>query len=341
MVIYICSGCNKKYNHKNDYIRHINRKNNCNKNEKFQIGGSHPNDTEVIPNDTEMIPNDGKPKQEHQLMCQCHYCSKVFSCISALYRHMRLNCKIKKQHEKEKEEKYNELIQRIENNEKNTENNKKIFEEEINQLRNQLKEEKEKNNKLNQIIHKQINKTEIETQNNIENQNVTINFNLQAFGREDLNKIDDKYIIEALKRGIASVPLLTERVHLNIKYPEFNNVYIPSTTHSHAMVFNGEKWELKDKNETIDNLYDNKYNFLEEKFEEICEDEDKKKEISNSQKESFKRFKKIQEEAEDDSNVNSKKIVKDIKKKMKYILYNKKDIPIENYKKIENNKKDK
>ena len=328
MVTYSCSKCNKKFFYKNDYTRHINRKFPCNNDREIQMGGSQPNDAEVMPNEVEL-------KQEHQLMCQCHYCLKVFSSISVLYRHMRLNCKVKKQHEKEKEEKYNELIQRIENNEKNTENNKKIFEEEINQLRNQLKEEKEKNNKLNQIIHKQTNK--IENQNNIENQNVTINFNLEAFGREDMNKIDDKFIIEALKRGIASVPVFTERVHFNIKYPEFNNVYIPSTTHSHAMVFNGDKWELKDKNETIDNIYDNKYNFLEDKFEEICED--KNKEISESQKKSFERFMKIQDEAEADSNVKSKKIVKDIKKKMKYVLCNKKDIPIENYKKIENNSK--
>ena len=332
MVSYICPLCDKVYTHKQDYIKHTRRKKPCNKNGKKQIGGSPPELSEAPPKLSKI---EKTIEKENHI---CYYCKNEFSNKYNLNRHINLVCKIKKQHEKEKEEKYNELIQRIENNEKNTENNNKIFEEEINQLRNQLNEEKEKNNKLNQIIHKQINKTEIENQN-VENltNNVTINLNLQAFGREDMNKIDDKYIIEALKRGIASVPLLTERVHLNIKYPEFNNVYIPSTTHSHAMVFNGEKWELKDKNETIDNLYDNKYNFLEEKFEEICEDENKNKEISESHKKSFKRFIKIQEEAEADSNVNSKKIVKDIKKKMKYVLCNKKDIPINNYNKIKKN----
>ena len=29
MVLYICSLCNKKFNHKGDYTRHINRKNKC------------------------------------------------------------------------------------------------------------------------------------------------------------------------------------------------------------------------------------------------------------------------------------------------------------------------
>ena len=96
-------------------------------------------------------------------------------------------------------------------------------------------------------------------------------------------------------------------------------------------------WELKDKNETIDNIYDNKYNFLEEKFGEICEDINK--DISESQKKSFERFINIQDEAETDSNMKSKKTVREIKKKIKYILCNKKDIPIDNYKKIENNSK--
>ena len=30
MVNYICSICNKKFNHKGDYTRHINRKKTCN-----------------------------------------------------------------------------------------------------------------------------------------------------------------------------------------------------------------------------------------------------------------------------------------------------------------------
>ena len=323
MVTYSCSKCNKKFFYKNDYTRHINRKFPCNKNIEFQMGGSPPELSKAHPKLSKI---EKTIEKENHI---CYYCKNEFSNKYNLNRHINLVCKIKKQHEKEKEEKYNELIQRIENNEKK-------FEEKITNLENQLREEKEKNNKLIQMntSDKTINNNC--NINNIENQNIT--FNLIAHGREDLDKIDVKYILEALKRGTSAIPVITERIHLNIKYPEFNNVYIPSTTHSHAMVFNGEKWELKDKNETIDNLYDNKYNFLEEKFEEICEDEDKKKEISNSQKESFKRFIKIQEEAEDDSNVNSKKIVKDIKKKMKYTLYNKKDIPIENYKKIEKDK---
>ena len=233
MVIYTCQICNIKFNQKIDYTRHINRKKPCNKNKEFQMGVSPPELFKVPP---KLLQMEKINKKENYI---CFYCKNNFSNKYNCERHMKLICKVKKQHEKEKEDKYNELIQRIEINEKNTENNNKMFKEEINQLRNQLNEEKEKNNKLNQIIHKQTNKTEIKNQNNnIENliNNVTINFNLEAFGREDMNKIDEKFIMEALKRGIASVPVFTERVHFDIKYPEFNNVYIPSTTHSHAMV---------------------------------------------------------------------------------------------------------
>ena len=95
MVTYICSKCNKKFSAKIDYTRHMNRKKPCNKNEETQIDGSNGlmlNNANVMPNNAIVIPN--KTKQDK---LKCHYCMNIFSSTSVLYRHIRLNCKVKKQ----------------------------------------------------------------------------------------------------------------------------------------------------------------------------------------------------------------------------------------------------
>ena len=288
-------------------MRHINRKTPCNKNDVKQIETSH-HITSHVPHkilQTEKI----NKKEIHT----CFYCGNEFANKYNYDRHTKSYCKTKKQHEKEKEDKYNELIERIENNERK-------FENEINELKNKLNEEKMKNKKLNQIININTNTTNNIT--NIDNQtNNNITFNLIAYGREDMNKIDVEYILQALKRGTSAIPVMTENIHFNSKYPEFHNVYISNMNQKYAMVYNGKDWILKDKNDIIDNLYENKYDFLEEKFEDIYN------KLSKSQQESFKRFIKIQEKAETDK--ESLKIIKKIKQELKLLLYNKKNMPLD------------
>ena len=318
MVTYICSDCNKKYTNKYDYMRHVNRKTPCNKG-VIEMVESKQKQTQI---ETQIEQKKTKYKKEEHI---CFYCKNEFVNNSSLVRHTKLYCKTKKQHEIEKKDKYNELIERIENNEKIFGEKIKNNENEINELRNQLIEEKIKNQKLNQIIHTQTN-TQTNTikgnQNNVEGDQNNITFNLIAFGREDMDKIDTKYILAALKRGISSVPVITDNIHFNSQYPEFNNVYISNMNQKYAMVYDGKEWILKDKNEIIDDIYEKKYDFLDEKFEEIYE------QLSKSQQESFKRFLKIHEKAETDK--ESLKFIKKIKQELKMLLYNKKNIPMEN-----------
>ena len=62
-----------------------------------------------------------------------------------------------------------------------------------------------------------------------------------------MNKIDIEYILQALKRRTSAVPVMTENIHFNSKYPEFHNVYISNMNQKYAMVYNGKGWILKDK----------------------------------------------------------------------------------------------
>ena len=321
MVTYNCSECNKTFNHRNDYMRHINRKSPCNKNGYFQMGGSPPEISKAPPKLSKI------EKIIEKESYICFYCKNEFSNKYNLNRHINLVCKVKKQHEKEKEDKYNELLQRIENNEKK-------FEDKITNLENQLREEKEKNNKFIQMntSDKTINNSKNCNINNIENQNITLN--LIAHGREDLDKIDVKYILEALKRGISSIPVITERIHFNVKYPEYQNVYITNMNQKYGMIYDGKEWKLKDKDTIIEDLYEKKYDFLDENFENIYN------QLSDSQQKAFKRFLDIHDKA--DTNKQFKKIIDKIKQDLKFLLYNNKKMPIDTfncYRKIQEEEK--
>ena len=309
MVAYKCLKCNKVFKQKIDYTRHVNRINTCIKEEVNMMDVSLQNTSQIS----------HKILHVEKENYMCFYCKNEFVNKYNRDRHVNMYCKIKKQHEMDKEDKYNELIERIDNNEKIFGEKIKNNEEEIKKLKNLLDKEKEKNQKLNQIINKQTNNV-VGDQTNIDGDQNNITFNLIAFGREDMDKIDSKYILAALKRGISSVPVITENIHFNSKYPEFNNVYISNMNQKYAMVYNGNEWILKDKNEIIDDIYETKYDFLDEKFEEVYE------QLSKSQQDSFRRFLNIHEKAETDK--ESLKFIKKIKQEIKMLLYNKKNIPL-------------
>ena len=206
-----------------------------------------------------------------------------------------------------------------------------------------LKENEELKNKLNDVTNKLDEVTNEIKQIKISNMNKTINNSkncnihngdnnniiIIAHGREDLDKIDVKYILEALKRGTYAIPVITECIHFNQNYPEYQNVYISNMNQKYGMVYNGNEWKLKDKDTIIEDLYEKKFDFLDENFENIYE------QLSESQQKAFKRFLDIHEKADVDK--QSKKIIDKIKQDLKFLLYNNKKIPIDNYNKITKN----
>ena len=87
-IEYKCDKCGKIFNHKNDYNRHLNRKNPCKTSAEIPI---QPNFTKIPPN---KIINDLK----------CNYCEKIFTRSDSLNRHLQNRCKVKKRQDKQKEE---------------------------------------------------------------------------------------------------------------------------------------------------------------------------------------------------------------------------------------------
>ena len=78
------------------------------------------------------------------------------------------------------------------------------------------------------------------------------------------------------------------------------------------MIYDGKEWKLKDKDTIIEDLYEKKYDFLDENFETIYT------QLSDSQQKAFKRFLDIHDKA--NTNKQFKKIIDKIKRDLKFLL---------------------
>ena len=146
------------------------------------------------------------------------------------------------------------------------------------------------------------------------NQTFNNNFTILSHKQQpDLSHLTNNDYLKIMNRGFNSVPKLIEAIHFNPEKPENQNVYIPNIKTKYAMVWNGKKWDLKDRSEIIDDMYEDNSNILIDKmeeFEELQLEEMKKK---------LKKFKRFINEKENDSVKNK------IKEEIKLLLYNNKD----------------
>ena len=134
----------------------------------------------------------------------------------------------------------------------------------------------ESENKTKIKINKQqIINGNINTQNTIENQlnqqNIinTNNIKLLAFGKEDMTHIVDELYKKILNRGFKSVPTLVEHVHFNKNKPENHNIYISNIRTNYVLIYDGIDWKLKEKDDILQQLMDDKTAILTDKFEEL------------------------------------------------------------------------
>lgn len=109
------------------------------------------------------------------------------------------------------------------------------------------------------------NKTKIGNQTN--NNNITININ--AFGRENTEHIDDKAILSCIGRVYKSIPALLEKIHFDPEHPENHNIKITNKKLPYASVMgDNNKWKTVDRKDAIESMVINGYNMLDEKYAE-------------------------------------------------------------------------
>lgn len=80
------------------------------------------------------------------------------------------------------------------------------------------------------------------TNNNNSNNtiNITNNINIRPFGKENLESIKKKDIIEILNKSYLSFPKALKRIHYDI--PENRNFYQPNKNKKYIRYYNGENW---------------------------------------------------------------------------------------------------
>jgi len=289
MVEYLCNICGKKFKQRTDYNRHLNRKNPC-KSSKH----NENIDTQKIHKNTQEIHNDTQKCKKWI----CNYCKKDFTTNSSYNRHMSKFCKIKKEQDNAKEDLLQKLIKEMaEMKEVIKQNNEEI---------NKLKRESKKNiQNVNSIQN--ADKIQNNTQNNILSNTVN-NIKIIAYGKEDLSHLLEKDYKLILNKGFKSVPALVESIHFNKNKPENHNIYISNMRDNYVLIYDGKDWQLRERENVLQEMVDNKTEILNEKFEELVERLDES---------TIRKFRRFLDQKDDDTTISN------IKKDLKLLLYNK------------------
>jgi len=224
-------------------------------------------------------------------------CGKSYSYNQSLYVHQKKceqhqhNKALKKKKDspvlptaKKHYEKTSLLVQKLQ-----TENNE--LQTEKNELREQLitvvKNQEEMKAQIAFLLDKHAGSTtnnniDNRTKNNIETQ---VNININAFGNENTDYLDDKAILDCIGRVYKSIPSLLEKIHFDPKHPENHNIKITNKKLPYASVMgNNKKWKTVDRKDAIESMVNNSYYILDDKFKE------NKDKISESKQEHFRGF---------------------------------------------------
>jgi hypothetical protein len=298
MSTYYCECCNYYAKQKSNYVKHLTTKKHINmslKNSKIKVGHNIEDKDNNIYN--------------------CVYCDKIFKHRSSLSRHLRGSCK------HNKKENYQELADLMNEKDQIIEKNMKL----IDKNNNELEVYKQIIHKLEKQIDKISNKLQIKNINNgnliIGNQTFnTINLQLLSFNHTDYNFLTDKDYINCFDEKNHCVKSLIEKVHFNKHKPENMNIYISSIKGKFIMVYRDNKWQVKTRKEQIDDLYECNELMLENWYDEYHE---KYPHI-------IKSFKKYLQNKENDD-----EFISNIKDEILLMLYNKRDLIINNESTIE------
>ena len=156
----------------------------------------------------------------------------------------------------------------------------------IEKERQVMKQEFEESMKeqINKILEKHAGTTNHTNSHNIEtHQNINININ--SFGNENTDYLDDKAILACISKVYKSIPSLLEKIHFDPKHPENHNIKITNKKLPYASVMgNNQKWKTVDRKDAIETMVLNGYNMLDEKYAE------NKEKISSSKQQNFEGF---------------------------------------------------
>jgi hypothetical protein len=221
----------------------------------------------------------------------CKFCEKNYSTSSNLSKHLK-KCKDKK-----KTDEANFHMQELVN----------VLNEQKEKLNKYDLELEEKNKQINELIKKAgINNSTI-------TQNIQNNIKLLAYDKTDISDLTENDFIRCLNHNNMCVPHLVKRIHFNPKKPENHNVFISNLKSGHIMIYDGKQWNTFNRDEIIDDIFDEKHDILEQKYEEWIN-------IGKDYPIIYHKFRRYLEK------INNDVVMKKIKNEMKLILYNNRNI---------------
>ena len=137
------------------------------------------------------------------------------------------------------------------------------------------------------------------TTNNIQN------IQLLGYRQTDVSHLTDEDYKRCIKRVNHCVKNMIETVHFNPSKPENMNIYISNIKDKYIMVYDGANWNLANRKDELDRLYEEKEMMLEEWLD------------SNPDEELKQKFLKYLDNKDNDECLNR------IKEEIKLMLYNK------------------
>ena len=333
MVKYECYRCGYTNVNKSNIMRHINRKKTCeiiNSNinlddckDYILSGMSYQDYCEKIlyPKYSKNDPNHSKndPNRSKNDPIKCQFCERVYSNKSNLNKHLKI-CKEKKKDDTVKES-MTELARLLNEKEKQLKDNEK---EKDRQLAKMLSEKDkilaEELKKRDKQIEELIKKAGIVNTNNITN-NIQNNFKLLNYKETDTSHLTENDYVRCLEHYNFCVPHLIRKIHFNPKKPENHNIYISNLKNSYVMIYMNNKWKVKNRDETISRVIDDKQIILEKKIQEWVQSGKQYPKV-------MAKFSRYIEKREENDVINA------IKEDIKLMLYNNRNMIIENNKKL-------
>ena len=300
MVNYTCPRCGYTINIKKKYENHLRRKKLCeniisddnleSEYLKYNIKEKiNENDKLNSAKSRQIPPNSAKSRQNQCIFYECEYCEKSFTRKDSLIKHQNGRCKAKQEKDNEK----NEL--------------KKMMEI-VDKLNEKLDK---KDEQISELIKKTGNTTNI----TYSQQNNTISNNIKLLGyrNTDISHLSDKDFISCISHSNFCIPHLIKKIHFNPDKPENHNIYISNIKNNYAMLYDGDKWNLTNKDDLINEILEEKEIIIEEKLEEWVEKGKQYPEI-------MKKFTRYLEKKEHDV------VLDKIKDEVKLVLFNNRNL---------------
>ena len=148
------------------------------------------------------------------------------------------------------------------------------------------------------------------TINNNTQINNNVNVNILPYENTDVSHLTDRDYQRAFNRAAMCVPQILEKVHFDPEQPQNHNVYISSMNNKYIKLHNGKRWNLRDREETLEDLFADAEYMLENKLETWQEEEDPKSERATKK---FEIYLKVKE---------TETLYNKIKQELKLLLFN-------------------